>query len=79
MARSPKEPSFQDFDEETCIDFITFDLGTEIPIRMRYAEGIHIVRKRLVDHYGDEDYGKAITVFNRLIEDDNLSSGLGGI
>jgi hypothetical protein len=78
LTRSPEEPNVRDFDEEACVDFITFDLGTEIPIRMRYAEGIHIVRKRLIDHYGDEDYGKAIAVFNRLIEDDDLSSGLGG-
>lgn len=64
------------YDDEACRDFLTYELGNEIPTLFRYAEGIHEVQKRLILRYGDENMASAMGVFRELLEDDD-ASGLG--
>lgn len=78
MASDDSSNSFQNvFDEQECRDFLAYELGEEIPILYRYREGIHEVQKRIILRYGDMNYGKAMKVFNQLLECDNCASGLG--
>lgn len=65
------------FDEEECRDFLAYELGQEIPRFYRYRQGIHEVESRLIQRFGDMNYGKAMAVFHRLLESDDCASGLG--
>ncbi|KZF19393.1 hypothetical protein L228DRAFT_42631 [Xylona heveae TC161] len=72
-----EEASNTIFDEEACRDFLTLELGCEIPRYYRYAEGIHEVQKRLILCYGDNYIAEAMGVFYDLLEGEDNASGLG--
>lgn len=64
------------YDDDSCRDFLVYQLGYEIPSYFRYAEGIQEVHKRLSRHYGEQNIAQAMGVFRELLEHD-AASGLG--
>ncbi|KAI9834154.1 MAG: hypothetical protein M1826_005265 [Phylliscum demangeonii] len=67
----------EEYDEESCRDFLVHELGAEIARFYRYAEGIHEVQKRIILRYGDENCAQAMHIFRELLEADDNASGLG--
>ena len=66
------------YSEESCRDFIIYELGHlyGIPQGFRYAQGIDQVRTRLMLRYGDANLDRAMGIFNEILEDDS-TTGLG--
>ncbi len=75
--RDQRPPMLREaYNDDACHDFIVYDLGFQIPLVYRYAEGIHEVQKRLIVRYGDENIARAMGVFREVLEVDD-ASGLG--
>lgn len=72
-----QDAGIQPYDDESCREFLAYELGEEIARFYRYTEGIHEVQKRLILRYGDENFAKAMSVFHELLELEDNASGLG--
>ena len=79
--QSQLQPQRKQFSEEDCRDFITHVLALDLklPSTHRYRDGIDEVWRRLMYKFGDANLGRAMGIFNELLEDDDLGGlGLGG-
>ncbi|KAI9679489.1 MAG: hypothetical protein M1817_005511 [Caeruleum heppii] len=70
-------PRVEEYDDESCRDFLVHELGLEIPRFYRFNKGIHEVQKRIISRYGDENFGRAMAVFREMLEDADNAWGLG--